>query len=407
MDEKDFSEKTCTTIVTESKMKKFWVILTVLLVLLIPICFLYGIISDRESYRQEAVDKIASSWGNVQTIRNPFMYFNEGKDNNIKTNDLVLQDYNANVVINTEIRKKGIFKIPVYTADVSINGLFKNKYGNLTNKKIITGFTVEDSRGFIENPILKVGKFSVKQADGTKYNVLINSAPEYIPFEISYKIRGLNELFLYVPGQNNKIKISGNWNSPSFEGNFLPASRKIDEGKFEAMWSIPKIATTSIDNPKIGVSLLVPVDNYRMTERTLKYSFLFLSLTFISYFIFELTSKDKRKIHPLQYCLLGCAMQVFYLLLVSLSEFLSFGLSYLLASLLIIILIGTYTYAVITQRTGKRFSLTISSLMSLLYMFLYVLLRLEDFSLLLGSFGMLAIIAVIMYSTRNVNWYSE
>lgn len=106
MNEKDFSEKTCTTTATESKMKKFWVILTVLLVLLIPICFLYGIISDRESYRQEAVDKVASSWGNVQTIRNPFMYFNEGKDNNIKINDLVLQDYNANVVINTEIRKK-------------------------------------------------------------------------------------------------------------------------------------------------------------------------------------------------------------------------------------------------------------------------------------------------------------
>lgn len=199
---------------------------------------------------------------------------------------------------------------------------------------------MEDSRGFVDNPVLKVGQYSTKQTDGTKYNVLINSAPEYIPFEISYKIRGLNELFLYVSGQNNKIKISGNWNSPSFEGDFLLTKRKIDNEHFEAIWSIPGIATASIDNPKVGVSLLIPVDNYRMTECTLKYSFLFLSLTFIGYFIFELTSREKRRIHPLQYCLLGCAMLVFYLLLVSLSEFLSFGLSYALASLMIILLVG-------------------------------------------------------------------
>lgn len=406
MNENGLANLTNITSSIESRMKKFWIIATLLLVLLIPIAFLYAMVGDRESYKQEAIDKVASSWGNVQTIKVPYMYFYHGKDN-AQINDLQIQDYDADIVINTEIRKKGIFKIPVYTADVAVKGVFKNKYGNLTGKKLVTGFSVEDSKGFLEEPIFNVGKYSLNSIEGTKYGVLIPSSLEYVPFDISYKIRGLNELYVQVPGQNNKIKISGIWNSPSFEGDFLPTKRKIDNEHFEAIWSIPGIATVSIDNPKVGVSLLIPVDNYRMTERTLKYSFLFLSLTFISYFIFELTSREKRRIHPLQYCLLGCAMLVFYLLLVSLSEFLSFGLSYALASLMIILLVGTYTYAVVTKCKSKLFALIISALMFLLYSFLYVLLLLEDFSLLLGSFGVFVAMAVIMYVTRNVNWYSE
>ena len=214
-------------------------------------------------------------------------------------------------------------------------------------------------------------------------------------------------MFLNIGGQTNNVKISGNWGSPSFEGDFLPMNRKIENGNFEAEWATPKIATLSLDNPKVGVSLLLPVDNYRMADRTLKYAFLFLSLTFLSYFIFELTSNENKKIHPLQYCLLGGAMLVFYLLLVSLSEFLAFNLSYIISAMLIITLISFYTYTVIGRGKSKKFPLLITSLMIILYAFLYTLLLLEDFSLLLGSFGMFAIIAIVMYSTRNINWYLE
>jgi len=224
---------------------------------------------------------------------------------------------------------------------------------------------------------------------------------------VSYKIRGINELYLTLKANYNNVKLTGNWDAPSFEGNFLPVERKVENGAFVARWEVPKIATSSISKPEVGVSLLLPVDNYRMTERALKYAFLFLSLTFISYFVFELVAREKRKIHPLQYCMLGGAMLVFYLLLLSMSEFLPFNVAYFIAASMIISLIGLYTYHVLTKGNGLKFSILITFLLALLYLFLYVLLMLQDFSLLIGSIAMFVIIAAIMYVTRNVEWYGE
>ena len=407
MDEKDLQEIDKISVNKETKMKKFWVIVTLLLVLLIPVGFMHGIIEDRENYKQEAVNKVATSWGNAQHFKSPSLRFKDDSAKELAIKYLTLYNYNADVRIQTEIRKKGFFKIPVYTANVLLKGTFKNSYGNLTGKKMILEIGVSDSRGFLKEPSFKIANKPEVLVTGMEHAVLINSAPDFIPFEISYSIRGLNELFLNIGGQTNNVKISGNWVSPSFEGDFLPMNRKIENGNFEAEWATPKIATLSLDNPKVGVSLLLPVDNYRMADRTLKYAFLFLSLTFLSYFIFELTSNENKKIHPLQYCLLGGAMLVFYLLLVSLSEFLAFNLSYIISAMLIITLISFYTYTVIGRGKSKKFPLLITSLMIILYAFLYTLLLLEDFSLLLGSFGMFAIIAIVMFSTRNINWYLE
>ena len=160
------------------------------------------------------------------------------------------------------------------------------------------------------------------------------------------------------------------------------------------------------DEGKVGISLLLPVDNYRMASRALKYAFLFIALTFISYFIFEITTKNNKRIHPLQYLLLGAAMLIFYLLLVSISEFIPFLWAYIIASLMTIGLIGTYTYFIITKREDIKYTAIITFLLALLYTFLYVLLKIEDFALLAGSLGLFIIIALIMYSTRNVDWYN-
>lgn len=391
-----------------SKMKKFWTILVTLLVLLIPIAFLYGIISDREDYRKVAVDSIALSWGKAQYLGSPKMYFEVREGGKIVNKYFQLNDYSADVKIKTEIRKKGIFKVPVYTADVVLKGDFKNQYtGSYNGKNLTTEFFVSDSIGFIDKPVFKIANAKAIETGNTKILLSIDSPSALVPFEISYKIRGLNDLYLGVEGDNNKVSIKGDWSSPSFVGDFLPTQRTIEKDSFDAKWSVPQIATSSLQGPKIGVSLLMPVDNYRMTERTLKYAFLFLSLTFLSYFIFEVVSKDKRKIHPLQYCMLGMAIQIFYLLLVSLSEFIPFGFAYLVAALMIIFLVGSYTYFVLTKSNGKMFSILITVLMALLYTFLYVLLLLQDFALLLGSFGMFIIIATVMYVTRNVEWYTE
>lgn len=388
---------------TNSKMNKFWVILAVLLVLLIPIGLMHGIVKDREAYSEEATGKITSSWGKTQYLKTPSIYFMKNKD----AIYLPLKDYSANVQLNTEVRKKGIFKVPLYTADIKINGYFQNSYGNLNDKDLTFNFNVTDSVGFIQEPVLKLNNKEFR-LQNTEFKTRLNTASTVIPFEISYKLRGSKYFEMEVKGEKNNVKISGNWNNPSFEGAFLPANRTIESDSFSAEWSVPFIAACEKNNPSVGVSLLMPVDNYRMADRTLKYAFMFLALTFLSYFIFEIITNDKqRRIHPLQYLMLGGGMLMFYLLLVSISEFCSFAIAYTIASIMVIGLTATYTHFVITKCSNKEFTLTITALMAALYIFLYLLLSLQDLALLAGSCGLFIIIAVIMYVTRNVDWYND
>lgn len=407
--------------VLNNKLKKFYVILFSLIILLIPIAFLFGIINDRESYKEEAIQNIEKSWAKAQILYAPEMVLNIGKDKKNQKQALKLGDYNVNVNIKTEIRKKGIFKIPVYTADVVARGYFKNPYGTLKNIKSELTFDVTDPKGFIEAPEFRVGNEKFQTVDDNIYIKYLTTNQENIPFEIKYKLRGLNVLSVQPFGTVSKIKINGDWKDPSFEGDFLPTNRSVTNKDFTAAWSIPKIATIKTDisdlnNPSIieknntvvvSVSLLTPVDNYRMATRAVKYAFLFLLLTFVAYYVFEITSQKNNPIHPIQYMLMGGALLIFYLLLTSISEFMPFLLAYIIAGLFTVGLISYYTYFVLTKREDFKFTILISVIMTLLYTFLYTLLVIQDLSLLIGSFILFVIIAAIMYATRNVEWYDE
>ena len=407
--------------VLNNKLKKFYVILFSLIILLIPIAFLFGIINDRESYKEEAIQNIEKSWAKAQILYAPEMVLNIGKDKKNQKQALKLGDYNVNVNIKTEIRKKGIFKIPVYTADVVARGYFKNPYGTLKNIKSELTFDVTDPKGFIEAPEFRVGNEKFQTVDDNIYIKYLTTNQENIPFEIKYKLRGLNVLSVQPFGTVSKIKINGDWKDPSFEGDFLPTNRSVTNKDFTAEWSIPKIATIKTDisdlnNPSIieknstvvvSVSLLTPVDNYRMATRAVKYAFLFLLLTFVAYYVFEITSQKNNPIHPIQYMLMGGALLIFYLLLTSISEFMPFLLAYIIAGLFTVGLISYYTYFVLTKREDFKFTILISVIMTLLYTFLYTLLVIQDLSLLIGSFILFVIIAAIMYATRNVEWYDE
>lgn len=394
----------------DSKMKKLLTIIGTSLLLLIPIAFMYGIITDRTNYRNEAVQKVAQSWAGNQSIGTPTMSFttqNAKKEEVV--NNLELNNYETNVVIKTEIRKKGIFKVPVYTAQVTQKGDFNNKYGDLNGKQIATKIQVSDTRGFVTEPSFKINNASEAKAQDVTYTTNIKTNAKTIPFEIKYEIRGLNGIDVAFGGYSNKVNIQGNWKDPEFKGDYLPTERTVTQKDFNAIWSVPKIALAdNSERPSVAsVSLLVPVDNYSMAERSLKYGFLLLMLTFMGYFIYEVTSKENKKVHPVQYCLLGAAILIFYLLLVSISELIAFNLAYLISALMVMSLIFGYTYFVITKKQSFGFSAGITSLIGLLYAYFYVLLRLQDIALLAGSIGLFAIIAAIMYLTRNVNWYNE
>lgn len=389
-----------------TKLKKFYTILGTLLILLIPILFLYGIVDDRSTYKNEAERKVETAWASTQVLSAPQLA--------IPTNDpkkpyeyFTLNDYDVDIFISTELRKKGIFKVPVYTANVEIKGNFENDFSPLKNQKVELSFRVSDSKGFVVQPQFKLMDDKFVSSNDTIYKKKLTTSANLIPFEITYKLRGSKEIYVRPEGLNNKIEIEGDWNNPSFEGDFLPTEREVTADHFEGEWEIPYIAVSSQQNARLGVSLLMPVDNYRMATRALKYSFLFLALTFLSYFIFEITSKENKKIHLLQYLMMGAAMLIFYLLLVSLSEFISFGGAYLIAGLMTIGLIGSYTYFILTKRQDLKFSLIISAIMFVLYGFFYTLLVLQDFSLIIGSFVLFLIISLVMYTTRNVEWFND
>ncbi len=403
----------------DTKMTKLITIIITSILLLIPIAFMHGIIESRINYKNEAVRKIAQSWANEQLIGTPSMSFttqNAKKEEVV--NDLELNNYETNVVIKTEIRKKGIFKVPVYTAQVTQKGDFKNKYGDLSNKQITTKIQVRDTRGFVKEPGLKINNTPEVKIQDVIYTTNLKTNAKIIPFEINYKIRGLNSIDVAFGGINNNINIQGNWKDPEFKGDYLPTKRKVTQKNFNATWSVPKIALKNkIQNDALGdlietpfiasVSLLVPVDNYSMTERSLKYGFLLLILTFLGYFIYEVTSQENKRVHPIQYCLLGAAILIFYLLLISISELIAFNLAYSISALMVMSLIFGYTYFVITKKQSIGFSIGITSLIGLLYLYFFILLQLQDIALLAGSIGVFIIIAAIMYFTRNVNWYNE
>lgn len=406
--------------ILNSKLKKFYVILFSLIILLIPIAFLFGIINDRESYKNEAVRNIEQSWAKSQLLNAPEMLLTIGKDKKNPKQALSLGNYNVKVNIKTEIRKKGIFKVPVYTADVIMNGDFKNPYGSLKNIKSELSFNVTDSKGFTEAPVFSIGKEKLQTIDDNVYIKYLTTKSDTIPFEIHYKLRGLNQLSVEPSGTITKIEIKGNWKDPSFEGNFLPLKREVTNKDFSAEWSIPKIATLKSDKnesntdsyifqdnsvAQVAVSLLMPVDNYRMATRSVKYAFLFLLLTFVAYYVFEITSKKDTPIHPIQYMLIGGALLIFYLLLTSISEFIPFVWAYIISVLFTVGLISLYTHFVLTKKRNLKFTCLISIVMLLLYTFLYTLLVIQDLSLLIGSFILFLIIAAIMYATRNVEWY--
>lgn len=393
----------------DSYTKKLLIIFITVLFMMLPIAFISRIISERENFKTEAIQNVMSSWAEEQVIDVPTMYFTDSTKNNEETAKyFCLDKYDIVINVNTEIRKKGIFNIPVYIANVTQKGNFINNFDNIENKNTFVKFGITDARGFMDEPILKVANQSPQKLLDTYAKVSINSGNKVIPFELSYRVKGVNSIKILLGGINNTISMQSNWTTPSFEGSFLPSNREINNNGFQANWLIPNIALQTNNGPAfISVSLLVPVDSYRMASRVLKYSFLLLTLSFLCYFIYEITSKQKNRIHPIQYCLLGAAILIFYLLLVSISEFLPFLVAYLIATLMTLSMIFLYTYFIITKSKNMQFSIAITLIIGILYLFFYILLQLQDIALLTGSLALFVIVGVIMYFTRNIDWYKN
>jgi inner membrane protein len=419
-----------------------------MLALLIPLAMVRGLISERQARHDQTATEIANTWGLEQTLGGPVLrvpYLLRGKDENGKptvctVNAIFLpEDLAITGQTSPERRSRGIFEVAVYRARLSWKGTFRQPslaVWNIAPEDILwdqadLAFGVPDMRGLRRSAKLSwagqeldLGPGGAVEGMWTRglrtpiAGLAGGEAGRTFPFAFDLVLDGSRSLKFLPLGQQTTLTLSSPWPDPSFVGAWLPESRQVGEKGFDATWSVPYFGRSypqqwrsvdaatvapqdALDASAFGVDLFLPVDAYQKTERSLKYGLLFLLLTFLTFFLYEVFNPFS--LHPLQYLLVGSAICVFYLLLLSISEHAPFAVAYMVASAATVGLIGGYSAAILR---GRLRALGTAAALAALYGYLYVLLQAEDYALLLGSVGLFAILALVMYVTRKIDWYS-
>ena len=433
----------------DSVLFKLILIGILMLALLIPLAMVRGLISERQARHDQTAAEVANSWGMEQILGGPVLrvpYLLHGKDENGKPQVWTVNAFflPADLAISGQVaperRSRGIFEVAVYRARLTWKGTFHQPSlagWSVAPEDILwdqadLAFGVPDMRGLRrsvklswagqELDLMPGGAVEGMWTRGLRTPIagLAGGEVERVyPFSFELVLDGSRSLKFLPLGQQTTVTLSSPWPDPSFVGAYLPESRQVGKKGFDATWSVPYFgrsypqqwrsveATTvapqdAIDASAFGVDLFLPVDAYQKTERSLKYGLLFLLLTFLTFFLYEVFNPFS--LHPLQYLLVGSALCVFYLLLLSISEHAPFAVAYGAASAATVALIGGYSAAILR---GRLRALGTAAALAALYGYLYVLLQAEDYALLLGSVGLFAILALVMYVTRRIDWYAQ
>ena len=418
---------------------KAFVIGFLTLIMLIPGFMIQNLISERQKRSEETIQKINAKWSNAQTLCGPVLvipYSINGMDD--KKNPVV-ENHTVNIVpemlsvktgLVPEERHYGIYKSILYKSDMEISGKFRkldlqlpaNAQVNWKEATIRIG--ISDLRGMTNDLdfVLNNTHFTAEAGGGQdvigqglvislKKSDLLQSGNE-LAFTCHLKLNGSSNMNFIPVGKTTHVQMMGAWKSPGFIGSFSP-EYKIDNNGFTANWNvlhfnrnIPESWTDqqvkSFRETSFGVNLVDTVDQYQQNMRSAKYALMFIALTFVVFFFVEILTR--KKIHPLQYLLVGIALILFYSLLLSISEQLNFGAAYLIASIATIGLIVVYAHSIFKNYLSTGI---LASFLGVLYVFLYVVLQLEDIALLCGSVGLFIILGVIMYLSGKINFYKS
>lgn len=421
-----------------SVMLRMFITMIVALLLLIPAMFVQDLVREREQRRNEAINEVSQKWGYAQTITGPVLtipYKKAVKDEKGKipicTKHLYAMpdELRVNAVLNPQLRYRGIYEVVLYSSELKVNGVFTlpkfEEYKILSQdilwKDAFITVGLTDLKG-IKNTIFIDWEERKYQAQpgvrstniahsGFTFSPLLESSKNQYVFSMDIILNGSGEFSIVPVGKETRLTVKSSWRSPSFIGNHLPEERKVTKDGFSAVWKIQQLNRNfpqswtdgeyKLGDFKFGVKLLLPVDEYQKITRSVKYALMFISLTFLAFFLAEMFSG--RAIHPIQYVLIGLAMTLFYVVLLSLSEHISFNISYAIASIATIVLVAGYAKGVLKV---LKASILIGSVLTALYIFLFVTLQLEDYALLLGSVGLFVILAIVMYLTRGFDWFA-
>ena len=391
---------------------KLLIIVGISVLLLIPQFLIMNLVSERQSTRNEAKTELAKSWGMDQHIGGPAVVIPGNKE--VETLYLFPETLEATGNIQSQTLKRGIFDFSVYNAPIKISGTFKcpkdlrtRELSQKAKQKSFLFIGLGDLRGLSENVTVALNGVVSEVKPASSLSDAPSNSGLVCAFDLDNLLKGIDALYLAPVGNSNSITLSSDWGDPSFQGNFLPSHREVSDNGFKANWKVMalnreygQIATGTsywgslMSGSELGVKLCIPVDQYQQTTRTVKYAILIIVLTFAVVFFVEI--RRKVNIHIVQYILIGIALLLFYTLLLSFSEHLSFFISYLIAALMTIGLITTFMAAILKD---KKTALVVGGLLTLLYIFIFVLLQLESYALLAGSLGLFVILAVTMYAT--------
>jgi inner membrane protein len=411
------------------------------LLMLIPLLQVQSLIGERNGLRETAVWTISSSWGGKQQLGGPVLAVpkrvrvqNSTGWTMLESTEILLADrLEVHGTLAPEKRYYGIYEAPVYTASLKISGSFlAEDVKNLASSEATyfwdhaeLRLPVSDVRGIRRVTALRIaganytfGPSAGKVGLTTAIAVPLDPTHiegQNISFDIDMTLAGTQSLELIPLARRTEVSLSAPWPDPSFFGAFLPAERRVDTSSFEAHWQVldlnrnfgqhwqqddtqrmPDFAPTAF-----GVALYQPISIYQQNERAGKYGVLFIALTFVAFFLFEVLKK--LRVHPVQYLLIGVALTTFYIVLLALSEQIGFTLAYLSASVAVVLMVAGYAAAVLRAR---RAGVMLGAMLALVYALLYGLIVSEQYSLLMGAFALLAIVAALMFLTRKIDWYT-
>jgi inner membrane protein len=414
-----------------------------LLVLLIPLAMMTSVIWERIQRRDDAAETIAREWGAEQVVSGavltiPYRYIWQERDGSRR--ERVEQAFILPVAltiegtVEPEVRTRGIFDVVVYTTKVKVKGRFpppdvswiRPAPNAIDWESATVDVGITDPRGIGRSMTLTLGGRQIQFVPGVTANGLFSTgirasahplaldAP--IAFEFDLELKGTADLDFVPIADETLVRLESTWPHPGFSG--APLERSVSDAGFAAAWRVPFFGrgfpsrwTRENSKPEelhaqaqasaFGVALLQPVDIYHQTDRAVKYAALFIVLTFVIAFLWEVTGGVL--VHPVQYLFVGFAMCIFYLLLLSLAEHVGFDRAYFVAATATVGLLSWYWTWIL--RGVARAAVMCLALITL-YSFLYLLLRLEDYALLAGSLGLFAMLALVMFLTRRVDWYN-
>lgn len=432
------------TAIKKSRALQLVVIGILVLVLKIPVFMISNLIRERQNREREATMEVTSKWGNEQAMTGPVLvvpykyHWQEivEKDKTIERTQtryavFLPEKLKAQGEMKTELRYRGIFKVPVYQIVLNVQGEFNRpsfqEWGVqaediLWDQAQLTA-GVSETRAIPQQVSLNwneqtfpfvpgVGSYESVAGSGIHVDLPGQLQNQRSTFSFSLTLDGSRGFFVSPLGRDTTVDLKSNWSSPSFQGAWLPGGRTVSMNGFEATWSIPylgrdypqswnseKQMKEKIAASQFGVNLITAVDKYRMAERSVKYAGLFILLTFAAVWLIEVLTKSR--VHFLQYLLLGFALCVFYLLELSLSEHMGFMRAYAIASVAITAMMTAYGKAMLM--TYKKAAI-VGSVVVALFTYLYIVLCNEDYALLMGSIGLFVVLGLIMFLTRRVNW---